>query len=365
MNPSSEWAESLVGCFTLTKEGWILSANATVRRWLGYAPEEMVGRPVHTFLGSGGQFFLQSQILPMLTLKGSLEEIYLRMTLKAGGTVTVLANFAYFSAANPASIALSFLRIPQRGRLEDELLQARKLAEQASDAKTKFLGMMSHELRTPLGAISLNLQMLLDGMCGKLTFEQHEVITASEREVGAVASLIDDILAFAQMRGGTVSVALVDLPVRSAVERAAVSLRHRFQQAGLTFVECSADPPLLGRYDANRLQQIVLNLLNNALKFTPRGGTISLGDRRDGDAFVIDVSDTGCGIPAEQLQRVFEPFVQLHTVVESGEKPGVGLGLAICRDLAFAMGGTIRVQSTVGVGSTFSVALPLASVPQG
>ncbi|MEO6245152.1 MAG: PAS domain-containing protein, partial [Opitutaceae bacterium] len=141
MNPPAEWAESLVGCFILTNDGWILSANATVQRWLGYTPEEMVGRPVHAFLGGGGQFFLQSQILPMLTLKGSLEEIYLRMTLKAGGTVAVLANFVHFTGENPASMALSFLRIPQRGRLEDELLQARKLAEQASDAKTKFLGM--------------------------------------------------------------------------------------------------------------------------------------------------------------------------------------------------------------------------------
>ncbi|MEO6246407.1 MAG: ATP-binding protein, partial [Opitutaceae bacterium] len=210
----------------------------------------------------------------------------------------------------------------------------------------------------------LNHQMLLDEVCGKLTSEQHKVIKASEREVSSVVSLIDDILAFAQMRGGTVSVTLADLPVRRAIERAAVSLRHRFQQAELTLIECPADPPLVGRYDANRLQQIVLNLLNNALKFTPRGGTITLGDRRDGDAFVIDVSDTGCGIPAEQMQRVFEPFVQLQTVVESNEKPGVGLGLAICRDLAFAMGGTIRVQSTVGAGSTFSVALPLASVPR-
>jgi signal transduction histidine kinase len=125
-----------------------------------------------------------------------------------------------------------------------------------------------------------------------------------------------------------------------------------------------AEPPLLGRYDANRLQQILLNLLNNALKFTPRGGTVTLRERAEGDAFVIDVVDSGCGIPLEQLQRVFEPFVQLHTAIESADKPGVGLGLAICRDLATAMGGTIRVQSTVGIGSTFSVLLPLASISQ-
>jgi signal transduction histidine kinase len=124
-------------------------------------------------------------------------------------------------------------------------------------------------------------------------------------------------------------------------------------------VRTPVESGLMVRYDANRLQQILLNLINNALKFTPRGGSVTLSVHREKDAAAFEVTDTGCGIPPEQLQRVFEPFVQLHTTIESADKPGVGLGLAICQELAFAMGGRISVRSSVGLGSTFSVMLPL------
>jgi signal transduction histidine kinase len=360
MNQRPEEKSSVCGCFTLSGDGHVLEVNRTASDWLGFQSAEMVGRPFHTFLGSGGQFFFQSQIVPMVMLKGNLEEVYLRMRLKAGGTMPVLANVGRFLRADGTTLAFEFMRIQQRGRLEDELLLAKKQAEQANDAKTKFLGMMSHELRTPLGVISLNNQLLLAGECGEMTAAQKEAVETSEGAVISVASLIDDILNFAQMRGGPVQVNLARLPVRNALDKAVVSLRHRFELAGLTCVVHHSDPPLVGKYDANRLQQILLNLLTNALKFTPRGGVVTLRDRADGDLFAIDVTDTGWGIPPEHLQRVFEPFVQLNSAIESSEKPGVGLGLAICRDLAVAMGGRITVQSTMGSGSTFSVVLQQA-----
>ncbi len=360
MIPPPDRAPTLIGSFQLATDGQVLNANETAAQWLGFARAEFINRPFHSLLGSGGQFFWQSQIVPMLRLKGCLEEVYLRMREKVGATIPVLGNVALISDAARSFIEFSFIRIPQRGHLEDELLRAKKMAEQASDAKTKFLGMMSHELRTPLQAISLFNQALLENAYGELTAEIKEAVQSSQDCATSVTALIDDILNYSRMEGGTVQVTTENLPAEAALERAEVSIRHRFQQAGLNCVRTPVESGLMACYDANRLQQILLNLINNALKFTPRGGSVTLSAHREQEAAAFEVTDTGCGIPPEQLQRVFEPFVQLSTTIESSDKPGVGLGLAICQELAVAMGGRIAVRSTVGVGSTFSVLLPLA-----
>lgn len=349
---------SLVGSFLLAEDSVILSVNDTALGWLGFSREALVGHPLHIVLGPGGQFFLQSQILPMLKLKGGLEEIYLRMREKSGETVPVLVNAARRAEGGQRVIEFSFVRIKQRGKLEDELLLARKLAEQASDAKTKFLGMMSHELRTPLQAISLNNQMMLTGEYGPMSAEQKEALESSQSCTDSVVVLIDDILDYARMQGGPVQVTLENLVVGRVLDRLETSTRHRFQPTGLTGVRDSGGDAFIVRGDANRVQQILLNLVNNALKFTPSPGTIKLSSQRSGTFVAIEVTDTGCGIPEDQVQRIFEPFVQLRTTVAATEKPGVGLGLAICRDLAQAMGGKMQVRSTLGTGSTFSLLLP-------
>jgi PAS domain S-box-containing protein len=353
-------ARDPMGRFQVSAAGRVLTVNATALGWLGYTKDELVGRPFHAALGGGGQFFFQSQILPMLALKGNLEEIYLRVKDKRGVTIPVLANAAAVDGPE-GIITFAFLRIPQRGRLEDELVQAKRQAEQASDAKTKFLGMMSHELRTPLQTISLINQALLEGAYGELTPEQKEGVKSSEDSTTAVALLIDDILNFSRMQGGQVAVTVETLPVERALVRAEVAIRHRFNHARVSCVRGAVEADLSARYDANRLQQILLNLLGNALKFTPAGGSVTLSARREEKMAAIEVTDTGCGIAPDQFQKIFEPFVQLRATIQSSDKPGVGLGLAICKEFATAMGGSIGVASMVGVGSTFTVRVPLGS----
>ena len=345
-----------------SEDSVILRANRVAARWLGYAAEELAGRPLHAVLGAGGQLFLQSQILPTLKFQGNMEEVYLRMRGKSDESVPVLANFERSAIdGEPPRIVLSFLRIRQRGHLEDELVRAKKLAEQASDAKTKFLGMMSHELRTPLQFISLTNQLLASGDYGEMNEEQRAAVAACAAETAAVVTLIDDILDFAKMQGGPVQVSLGDIPVQQAFARVEASARHRFEEAGLQLGRSGDAEDWCVRGDSHRLQQVLLNFINNALKFTPRGGTVTLSARRDGAFGSLAVTDTGGGIPADQVHRIFEPFVQLQTSINSKDKKGVGLGLAICSDLARAMGGRLRVESTVGRGSTFSIELPLSA----
>lgn len=350
-----------MACLMLAEDGIISAANETSLRWLEHSSDQVLGKPLHAFFGAGGQFFLQSQVFPMLTLKGGLEEIYLRVKTSKGTQIPILANIGRLTVAGRTVIEFSFIRIAQRGHLEDELLLAKKLAEQASDSKTKFLGMMSHELRTPLGAISLNNQLLLSGEFGQIPLAQQELIEGSEGCVRSVTVLIEDILNFAQMRGGPIQIVPKNLSVEIALDRAILAIRHRFQVAELTLRKDAGGAELVARYDPDRVQQILLNLLNNALKFTPKGGAVSISAFREGEWAVVEITDTGCGIPHDQLSRIFEPFVQLHSSVETTEKKGVGLGLAICSDLAIAMGGQMRVRSEAGKGSTFTMVLPLAS----
>lgn len=359
MTSRAPWNGSLVGCVLLTEDGLILRINQTVIRWLEYSEDELNGRSIHVLLGTGGQFFWQSQILPMLKLKGVLEEVYLRVKVKSGATVPVLANLGHVSVEGTNRIELSFFRITQRSQLEDELLRAKKMAEQANDAKTKFLGMMSHELRTPLQLISLNNQLLLEETANGLTRDQVETVESSQEALNSVVVLIDDILNYARMQGGPVPVTIENVEVEHALKRAEISIHHRLAENGLGFQRECQPVQMVVRADPNRLQQILINLLNNAIKFTPRGGTITLTGKQSNEKVVLAVSDTGCGISPDQFQRVFEPFVQLRSSIESNDKPGVGLGLAICRDLANAMGGQMDVQSTLGKGSVFSVVLPL------
>lgn len=179
-----------------------------------------------------------------------------------------------------------------------------------------------------------------------------------------LVTLIDDILNFARLESGKVDVRIETVSLGAMISRAEALLRPRFAEAGLAF---SVDPHAVGadvRADPDRLQQILLNLLINAIKFTGPGGRVRV-DVELGSQVRIRVRDTGSGIPAEHVDRIFEPFVQVDRARVPGKNRGVGLGLSISRELARAMGGDIAVESRVGEGSTFTVSLPAPGAPGG
>ncbi len=350
--------ESPAGIFRFDHNGYITGTNRKVTEWLGYGNSELTGRKFDELLDGAGRFFHQTQIEPMLSLQGEIEEVYLSLRDKSGNAVPVLLNALRTRQGDAVVTEYIIFRMARRARLEDELLHAKKLAEQASDAKTKFLGMMSHELRTPLQMISLGNQLLISGEPGPITESQKELLDASEAATQSVTTLIEDILEFAQMQAGPMKFAQEDVPVGRAITRAERLILPRIEQAHLIYRRGEIDEDLNVRCDPKRLQQILLNFLNNALKFTPAGGSITVSARSSEVYTVIEVTDSGCGIAPDQMQRVFEPFVQLSAPLAASTKAGVGLGLAICRDLARAMGGDVFVKSTINVGSTFGVALP-------
>jgi signal transduction histidine kinase len=237
--------------------------------------------------------------------------------------------------------------------------EARAQAESANRAKSDFLGVMSHELRTPLNAIAGYASLLEMGVHGPVPDPQREPLARIVRSQRHLLGIIDRILSFACTENGKVELDIRDVPMDDLLRGADVCVLPQMEEKGIRFVYTGCDPALAARADADRVQQIVVNLLANATRYTLPGGTIRLECDATDDEVCIRVRDTGIGIPAEKLEAIFEPFVQADTNL-TRVHGGVGLGLAISRGIAEAMGGRLSVESTPGVGSTFTLTVPRA-----
>jgi PAS domain S-box-containing protein len=251
--------------------------------------------------------------------------------------------------------------VTARLRVEQELQRAKEAAEAANRVKSVFLAMMSHELRTPLNAILGYAQLMDMGLHGPLTEAQRHALSRIRHSQQHLLRLIDDILQFTKLDAGQVQLDVADVSLTDCTARLDAILGPQIAAKHLRLSWDVSDPagaPLFVRADRHRLLQIIVNLVTNAVKYTGDGGAITVSAGADAASAYVRVHDTGCGIPAARLADVFEPFVQLERGYTSPE--GVGLGLAISRDLARAMGGDITVESDVGRGSTFTVTLPRA-----
>lgn len=242
-------------------------------------------------------------------------------------------------------------------------IEERKKAEEnawaASQAKSEFLASMSHELRTPLNAIGGYAELLAMGIRGSLNAEQAQDVARIRRSQQHLLTLINDVLNFAKVDAGQAEYRLTAVPVDEILKDTESMIAPQILAKGLKYAYKGGDRTASVLADPEKLQQIVLNLLSNAVKFTDPGGSITLSAIPSGNCIDISVSDTGAGISAEKLDRVFDPFVQAERRLNQPVQ-GVGLGLAISRDLAKAMNGDITVESTVGKGSTFTISLPRA-----
>jgi signal transduction histidine kinase len=255
-----------------------------------------------------------------------------------------------------------------------ELVEARRIsedarmaAEEANAAKAQFLATMSHELRTPLNAIGGYAQLMEMGVHGSVTTQQREALARIRRSQEHLLGLINNVLNYAKLEAGKVSYEFADLPLRQVLREveALVAPQARVKKLALE-LSCS-DAGVSVRADAEKLRQVLLNLLSNAVKFTDEGRVgidCRIVDPSAGGGMVaIMVSDTGRGIRADQLPRIFDPFVQVGRRLSSSDE-GTGLGLAISRDLALGMGGDLSATSAEGSGSVFTLTVPLA-IPRG
>jgi signal transduction histidine kinase len=222
--------------------------------------------------------------------------------------------------------------------------------------KDQFVATVSHELRTPLTSIHGYLELVLDGAAGTVADEQRQFLSVVARNTQRLRRLVDDLLLVSEIDAGNLELHLVDLDLEDLARQSLESSRPQAEAGGVSLV-FSANGPVRLAGDHVGISQLLDNVVSNALKFTPRGGSVAVRTSRSNGSALVEVEDTGIGIPLDEQAQLFDRFFRARAAAE-GAVQGTGLGLSISQDIAHAHGGLIEVTSEVGVGTTFRVALP-------
>ncbi len=242
---------------------------------------------------------------------------------------------------------------------EEELELSNKKLKAMYEVQKEFTSTVSHELRTPLASIKTAIDLVVRKMVGEITPEQSEVLGRAKKNVDRLKRLIDDILDLTKMESGKLQMNFMVNNINNVIKETVESQKDVATSRGL-YLKFELDenlPPV--PIDTDRITQVMNNLLNNAIKFTKKGGiTIATVNKTEGNHILVSVKDTGRGIAASGMSRVFEKFQQIESA-EKNEEGGTGLGLAICRQIIERHGGKIWVESKEGEGTIFSFILPI------
>ena len=355
--------------FALDPTGHILTWNPGAQRFKGYKAEEIIGRHFSVF-------YPQSEIdkgvppmeLRVATAEGRFEDEGWR--LRKDGT-RFWANVVITALRGPDGRLVGFAKVTRdlTERREAQLRaieDARRIAEAeaANRARAEFLATLSHELRTPLNAIGGYVDLISLGIRGPVTDQQINDLKRIRRSQQHLLGIINDLLNFSRIEAGGLNYDLAPVPLREILS-SVFDMTQPMADARRLQTMWPKDVRSDVYVDRAKAEQILLNLLTNAIKFTEEGGSITVTCRVGRHRTSIDVTDTGTGIPAENIESIFEPFVQVGRT-HSSTHEGAGLGLAISRELARAMHGDLSVRSQLGQGSTFTLTLPRAlATPAG
>jgi PAS domain S-box-containing protein len=350
--------------FALDPTGHILTWNQGAQRFKGYKPDEIIGSHFSRFypaadIASGKPDYE----LEVAAIEGRFEDEGWRV--RKDGT-QFWANVVITALRDESGTLVGYAKVTrdltERRQAELRALDdARRIAEveAANRAKSEFLATMSHELRTPLNAIGGYVDLMMLGIRGPLTEQQTSDLQRVRLSQQHLLAIINDLLNFSRLEAGRVSYALAPLRIADAFEAVQPMIEPQAVARGIQ-LHCPPVPDdAIALADGARVEQILVNLLGNAVKFTEPGGTVTIACEAEHDHVVVIVSDTGVGIPEDKLDSIFEPFVQLGRTLSSPQE-GTGLGLAISRDLARAMRGDLRARSEPGIGSSFRLILPRA-----
>ena len=244
-------------------------------------------------------------------------------------------------------------------QIMDILRQEKEKAEHLAKLKSEFLNQVSHELRTPLAVILGYLECMTDGLYGEIEAHHREILQTVAKQSSHLKNMIDQILIYSRLESSKQPLRAQEFSVQKLCADLSDTFDFLCKQKGLEITwQVSQDLPAL-RTDPERLKEILSNLLQNALKYTDSGSIrLSVSNRPKSDLFIFEVTDTGLGISEHHLSSIFEPFIQVHKSSSGNSRGGIGLGLSIVKKHVEQLNGTIRVESQVGKGTTFSVTLP-------
>ena len=361
MNQLDERLNTAPGGFlSLKDDGEILEINATLLNLLGYERTELRGRRIESILPVASRIFYQTHFFPLIKLHGQVNEVYLTLRAKDETELPVLVNAVRRVNGEVPITDCILMQMRNRNQYEDEILKAKRVAEEATLAKDQFLAVVSHELRTPLTAILGWSRLLKSGKLDESnTLQALETI---ERNAHSQSQLIEDLLDFSRIVSGKIRLDVGTVNPAAVTEAAINVVRPAIDAKGIK-LQVVLDPrtgPVSG--DPERLQQVLWNLLSNAVKFTPKHGRIQVRLARVDSNVEITVSDTGEGISAEFLPYVFDRFSQADNSTTRLHR-GLGLGLAITKHIVELHGGTIRAVSPgAGQGASFILKLPIMVV---
>jgi two-component system sensor histidine kinase/response regulator len=349
------------GILRTTTEGPILDCNGAMATMLGYdSPAQLLG-------GNAADFYYRREarerMLQALMSQKALTNLEIELRRKDDSPVWVIANMSLVEQeSDQVVIEGTLVNITDQKRLEEQLREAKEAAEAASQAKSYFLANMSHEIRTPMNGVIGMTELLLDS---PLTPEQREYLSIVAASGRSLLGIINDILDFSKIEARKLDLENISFDLRRKIEGTLHEFRLRAAQKEIQLT-CHIEPDVPVRVvgDPVRIRQILVNLVGNAIKFTGQGGvTVRVSRIAQAESAIdlqLSVSDTGIGIAPEKLQIIFDPFTQADNST-TRQFGGTGLGLAITAQLVSLMGGTIRLESEVGKGSTFLVTMRLGA----
>jgi PAS domain S-box-containing protein len=335
-------------------DGVIQTWNRGAERLFGYTAEEAIGQSIRIVIPED-RLGEEDEVLTRIRSGRSVEHFETVRRRKDGSAVDISLTVSPIRSDGGGIVGASKI-----ARDISEQKRLRLVADEASRLKDEFLAVLSHELRTPLNTVLGYTRMLKredKRMVGEL---RDRALEALERNAESLSRLVNDVLDTSRIVTGKLRLALEHCSVNAIIGDAVDTIRPAAEAKGVDVrADVDGAPTVLA--DRDRLQQVIWNLMSNAIKFTPAGGTVTVGAHKQNGAVTIRVKDTGIGISQEHLPYVFQRFWQAHTGA-SREFAGLGIGLALARHLVELHGGSIKVESQgVGRGAEFTVTLPSAS----
>ncbi len=288
---------------------------------------------------------------------GAVEQNDLDMLTAPGQTVPVALRACRIDYADQDAIYLLIQDVTESRRAREEILEANRQLRELDQLKTDFLNTVSHELRTPLTSIKWSTESLAALVKDEMDGNVQKLLGIIRDDNQRLSAQIEQLLSFSRLDAGKLKPAFQTADLSHFLQQALEEVAPIAQQKGLTLTPHNPPEELTLKADPDQLHQVFVNILDNAIKYTPRGGDVHLSSRASAGWVEIDVKDTGIGIPEKDLPRIFEKFYRADQPAARQER-GTGLGLAIVRGIVDAHGGEIRVQSTVNSGTTFTIRLP-------